>query len=354
MIESLFCMSKINKNRKILVKPIAIDLFSGCGGLTEGLKQAGFNVIGAIECAPVFVETYQLNHPEVKVWVEDIKKLDPKKIRLELNLKKGDLGLLAGCPPCQGFSTVGTKNVKDKRNDLVFEWLRFVKEFKPKTVMMENVKGLYDDKRMAVIVKELNVLGYKIGKTPKVLNVADYGVPQRRKRMILLGGKNKAIKLAEYNGGGKTVRQTIGNLPQPGESKDELHDYPEKRTEKVMRWIKKVPKDGGSYRNLKYARQLPCHKRLGGGFKDIYGRMKWDEVSPTITGGCTNPSKGRFLHPEQNRAITMREAALLQTFPVNYRFSLTGGKGVVSLMIGNALPPQFIKVHAREIINIFN
>lgn len=339
-----------NRRKNLKDKPTAIDLFGGCGGLTEGLKQAGFNVLGAIECNEVFVETYELNHPEVQVWIEDIKKLDPKKVRKELKLNKGELDLIAGCPPCQGFSTVGTKNEKDKRNDLVFEWLRFVKEFQPKTVMMENVKGLFEDKRITVIVNELNEISYETGDTPKVLNVADYGVPQRRKRMILLGGKNGPIKLTNYKGKKKTVRQAIGKLPIPGSNGDELHNYPEKRSEKVMKWIKKVPKDGGSYRNLKYARQLACHKRLGGGFKDIYGRMKWDDVSPTITGGCTNPSKGRFLHPEQDRAITMREAALLQTFPKNYQFSLKGGKGTVSLMIGNALPPIFIKEHALEII----
>ncbi|MCK5510014.1 DNA cytosine methyltransferase [Candidatus Parcubacteria bacterium] len=333
-----------------ICKPTAVDLFCGCGGLTEGLKQAGFNVVGAVECNIVFVRTYKLNHKKVRVWVDDIKKLDPKKIRQKLQFKKGDLDLMAGCPPCQGFSTVGTKNVNDKRNDLVFEWLRFVKEFEPKTVMMENVKGLYEDKRITIIVEELNKIGYKTGETPKVLNVADYGVPQRRKRMILLAGKEKFIELAKRKSKTKTVRQAIGNLPLPGNSDDKIHDYPEKRSAKVMRWIEKIPKNGGSYRNLKYARQLPCHKRLGGGFKDIYGRMKWDDISPTITGGCTNPSKGRFLHPEQNRAITMREAALIQAFPASYKFSLIGGKGVISSMIGNALPPLFIKKHANKII----
>jgi len=331
-------------------KPIAIDLFSGCGGLTLGLKQAGFKVVAAVEIDQAFVETYRLNHSEVDVWAEDVRNIKLNEFKRRLKLRKGQLDLLAGCPPCQGFSTIGTRKKNDERNDLVLEFLKFIEKLLPKTVMMENVPGLIRDYRMDILQKRLSEMGYDCGNTPTVLNAADYGVPQRRKRMILLAGRKGKINLTVKKSGYKTVRDTIATMPAPGNSGDPLHDYPEKRTAEVMKIIKQIPKDGGSRRNLGYAMQLPCHKRCDRGFKDVYGRMKWDDVAPTITSGCSSPSKGRFLHPEQDRAITLREAALLQSFPRDYRFSLKGGKGAISTMIGNALPPEFIKQHANSII----
>ena len=331
-------------------KPIAIDLFSGCGGLTEGLKQAGFNVVAAVEINPIFVETYRLNHGNVKIWTEDIRNVKLNEFKRRLGIKKGQLDLLAGCPPCQGFSTIGTRQKDDKRNNLVLDFLRFIEALQPKAVMMENVPGLMKDYRMRMLRNRLIEMGYDCGDTPTVLNAADYGVPQRRKRMVLLAGKKGKINLIVNKSECKTVRDTIAKLPVPGNGGDALHNYSEKRTAKVLNIIKQIPKDGGSRRNLKYSLQLPCHKRCSSGFKDVYGRMKWDDVSPTITGGCVSPSKGRFLHPEQNRAITLREAAILQSFPIDYKFSLTSGKSVVSVMIGNALPPEFIKQHASGII----
>ncbi|EGT3624740.1 DNA cytosine methyltransferase, partial [Morganella morganii] len=125
--------------------------------------------------------------------------------------------------------------------------------------------------------------------------------------------------------------------------------YIQNRTDKVLKIIENIPKDGGSRVDLPRDLWLPCHIKKPDGYKDVYGRMSWDKVSPTITGGCTNPSKGRFIHPEKNRAITLREAALLQTFPIDYKFSLDKGRDSVALMIGNALPPRFIYVHALKI-----
>lgn len=335
-------------------KPKAIDLFCGCGGLTEGLKQAGFDVVGAVDNNKVFLETYKLNHPGVSVVEDDIRKINIGEFMDSLGVKKGELHLLAGCPPCQGFSTVGTKDPEDKRNNLVFEWLRFVEEFMPKSVMMENVPGLAKDGRSRKVVERLKELGYYTGDMPMVMNAADYGVPQRRRRMLIIAGFGKRIKIKRGTGKKKTVREAIGNMETPKESDDSLHAYPEKRSNKIIKRIKMIPKDGGSFRTLPRVHQLKCHRGKDRGFRDVYGRMKWDDVSPTITGGCTNPSKGRFLHPEQDRSITLREAALLQGFPRDYEFSLTGGKGAVSLMIGNALPPLFIKEHAMEIKKALN
>ncbi len=334
-------------------KYTAIDLFSGCGGLTLGLKQAGFKVLGAVEIDSLAVETYKKNHPEVKIWEEDIRKLTGEKLLTELNLKKGELDLMAGCPPCQGFSSMRTHNGKkkprDTRNDLVFDYLRLVKSLKPKMVMMENVPALAENNRMKIFKKELVALGYNLNGTPLVLNTANYGVPQRRRRMILVCSRVKHVELPKGEMEKITVRNAIGGLPHPGKSGDPLHDMMENRNPRVMEMIKRIPKNGGSRMDLPKKFHLPCHRKYPGGFKDVYGRMSWDDVAPTITGGCVSPSKGRFLHPSQNRSITLREAALLQSFPKNYYFSLSRGKQEVALMIGNALPPIFIKRHALAI-----
>mgnify|MGYP001602104794 CR=1 FL=1 len=334
-------------------KLTAIDIFSGCGGLTLGLKQAGFDVIGAVEIDSLAAETYTANHPTVKVWERDIRKLTGSEILRELKIKKGELSLLAGCPPCQGFSSMRTRNgkekIRDKRNDLVFDYLRLVKELKPKAVMMENVPALAENRRMEVLKKELKSLGYEMNGTPLVLNTAEYGVPQRRRRMILVGSRFGKVELPKGSAARTTVRTAIGYMPVPGKSGDPLHDFKETRTAKTVEMIRLIPKDGGSRADLPVRYHLPCHIRFPQGFKDVYGRMEWNDVSPTITGGCVSPSKGRFLHPSQNRAISLREAALLQTFPRSYYFSLKNGRQGVALMIGNALPPTFIKRHALAI-----
>lgn len=328
----------------------ALDLFSGCGGLSQGLLGGGFEIIGAVEMDPLAAETYSMNHKNTQLWEADIRKLDPGAMMLELGLAKGDLDLLAGCPPCQGFSSMRTMNggrkIEDPINDLVFEFQRFVKAFQPKAIMMENVPGLATDARFQRLVLELQYMGYVLNWD--VVDVAQYGVAQRRRRFILIGGHHQSISIVPGRKNIRTVRQAIGSLPIPGNSGDPLHDFPERRDPKVAEMISKIPLNGGSRIDLPEKFKLACHKRCNG-FKDVYGRMSWDRVSPTITGGCVNPSKGRFLHPEQNRCITLREAAMLQSFPKSYKFSLRRGKFSAAQMIGNALPPKFIRVQARAI-----
>jgi DNA (cytosine-5)-methyltransferase 1 len=348
MIKKVFTKNagqKIKNTKKLT----AIDLFCGCGGLTLGLKRAGFKVIGAVDIDSNSIKTYKANHPEVRVWENDIRMLDPMQIKEDLCLEN-QLDLLAGCPPCQGFSKMRTLNgrlkIKDSRNDLLFEFQRFVEILLPKTIMMENVPGLADDKIFDIFSKKMKELGY-IGEK-KVLNAADYGVPQRRHRLIYLAGLRNTIEFANPAYARKTVRDAIGKLPKSGKSNDSAHDISENRSKKVMRLIKKIPKDGGSRTDLPRRNQLKCHKECTG-FKDVYGRMAWDKVAPTITSGCFNPSKGRFLHPREHRAITLREAALLQGFPRRYKFPTAENKSAVALMIGNALPPPFIRHHAKSI-----
>ncbi len=338
-------------------KRSAIDLFCGAGGLTQGLKQAGFNVVGAIENHPTYAESYQLNHPKTNLKLCDITELDPTKYCKELGLKAGELDLLAGCPPCQGYSTIGTRNrgkKNDPRNELVYEVLRFALAFEPKTIMMENVPALAKDKRLKKLREKLEDIGYKID--VKILKMSHYGVPQARRRMILLASKLNNIEVVKQEldeDKMKTVRDAISFLPPAGQTNDILHTDTDLRTEKIKKLISMIPKDGGSRTDLGEEYQLECHKRTSG-FKDVYGRMAWNKPSPTITGGCNNPSKGRFIHPEADRVITLREAALLQTFPIDYKFSLKSGKTGVAMMIGNALPPTFIEFHARNLIKHLN
>lgn len=329
-------------------KPRAVDLFSGAGGLSVGLKQAGFRVVAAVENDPVAVETYERNHPEVRVFPKDIRLVTGAMLLRELGMSRGALELLAGCPPCQGFSRMRTLNkgssVRDERNELIFHFLRLVRSLLPHAVMLENVPGLDNDRRIARFTKALSRMGYMWEKG--VVDAADHGVPQRRKRLILVASRDRAVSLPKPAHQRRTVADAIAGLPEAGYSGDEMHDRPELRAPHVMNMIRAIPKDGGSRTDLPRGRQLACHKRTYG-FHDVYGRLSWNEVSPTITSGCNNPSKGRFLHPEEDRAITLREAALLQTFPRHYWFSLKRGKEHAAAMIGNALPPRLIARVAR-------
>lgn len=346
-------MKSCKQHSVVSPKPSAIDLFCGCGGMTEGLKQAGFRVLWGNDVATAPLMAYRANHPEVLVDEKDIRAIECKHLMDTLGVKKGELDLLAGCPPCQGFSSIRTNNgrylIPDDRNDLINDYLRFVKAFRPKAVMLENVPGLKDDSRFENFVTTMAELGYA-GEW-KILNVADYGVPQRRKRLIYVAAYKKRIRIHEKKGTCRTVRDAIGTLPPAGKSGDPLHDIPEIRTKKIQEMIALIPKDGGSRSQLPKEFILPCHKRNPGGFRDVYGRMAWDKPSPTITGGCASPSKGRFLHPEENRCITPREASLLQGFPPDYIFPKGLSKDRLALMVGNALPVPFIYAHAKEIKN---
>jgi DNA (cytosine-5)-methyltransferase 1 len=331
--------------------PTALDLFSGCGGLTLGLKQAGFDVVGAIEIDDLAARTYAANHPDVLLSKSDIRNVSARALMKKLRLRRGQLDLLAGCPPCQGFSALrtqnGAKRNRDARNDLVQEMLRFARSFRPKAIMMENVPNLVRHKPFRILCDGLQKLGYKVDF--EIKDAARYGVPQRRKRLILLASRLNSIKFAAEARRLRTVRNAIGDLPEPNKSRDTLHKLQsDRRSPRIEKLIQDIPKDGGSRSDLPRSRQLECHKRTNG-FKDIYGRMAWDDVAPTITSGCFNPSKGRFLHPTKNRVITMREAALLQGFPSRYKFDASAGKTAIALMIGNALPPEFIRRHAIEI-----
>lgn len=332
-------------------KFISIDCFSGCGGLSEGLRQAGFTVLAGVELRPDAREAHQLNHPKARHY-GDIQTIDAAQMLSDLKLKRGELDLLAGCPPCQGFSTIRTRRsascVEDPRNELIFDFIRLAEGLLPKTIMMENVPPLLKDQRIVEAKRRLTKAGYKWIVADE-RNAADFGVPQRRRRMILMASRLGPITLPDGNGSlMHTVRKTIGALGAPSASSKWLHRVHMNHSDIVMDRIRRIPKDGGS-RSALGDDQLGCHQRYPHGFRDVYGRMKWDDVAPTITRSCINPSKGRFLHPEQDRAITLYEAMRLQSFPPNYKFPRHHTMTQIASMIGEALPPKFAEAQARHI-----
>ncbi|MCC6257882.1 MAG: DNA cytosine methyltransferase [Chitinophagaceae bacterium] len=329
---------------------LSIDIFSGCGGLTQGMHQANFKTKLAFEIDEIASKAYRLNHPHTAVITKDIRKVSIAEIKRKLN--GNTIHLLAGCPPCQGFSSIRRLNrvapVDDDRNNLIMEYVRLVKALKPYTIMMENVPGLveYDLFKRAVKILK-HELKYEVDF--KVVNVKDYGVPQSRRRLVLVGSRLGTIRVAEPLNEKKTVRQTIGHLPLPENSSDPIHKIFPKHNPSIQKRIELTPKNGGSRKDLPKKYLLKCHEGENIGFNDVYGRLRWDDFSTTITGGCLNPSKGRFLHPEQNRNISAREASMLQSFPVDYKFPVDIPKANLALMIGNALPPIFSYIQSDNV-----
>lgn len=336
------------KRKKIVYN--SIDLFSGAGGLTEGMHQADFKTQVAFEIDAIASKTYKLNHPKTKLFTKDIRKVSIAEIKRSLNNKP--IHLLAGCPPCQGFSSVRRLNraqpVEDDRNNLITEYVRLVKSLRPYTFMMENVPALITYDLFLEAVDILKAEGYK-WIDYKVVNVKDYGVPQSRRRLVMVGSRLGEIKIAQPTKEKITVRQVIGRLPLPSKSNDPVHKIFPIHTPAVQERIEQTPANGGSRKDLPKKFMLECHKKKNVGFNDVYGRLRWDDYSTTITGGCLNPSKGRFLHPEQNRCISAREAALLQSFPINYKFPTDIPRNNLALMIGNALPPSFSYIQCENI-----
>jgi DNA (cytosine-5)-methyltransferase 1 len=337
-------------------QPTAIDLFAGAGGATQGLKDAGLAVIGAIEKDSDAAASYRRNHPLTHLWEEDIAKLPASAIRRTLKLEKGELTLLKTCPPCQGFSSLaeGRVSVDDLRNDLVGHTVRFVREFRPRFVMLENVPGLARDRRAAALTHALQNLGY----ATRVYNVnaRDFGVPQRRKRIILVGIRGH--RNSKYLPGSlvpagileTTVGQAFSQLEQVAPAEDSLHVY-RTSTQLVDLRIRALPIDGNR-RDLPRELQLACHIKVDAFARSAsasYGRLKLNDVAPTMTTRCTTPACGSFIHPTEPRGITLREASWLQTFPITYAFE--GPYGSIERQIGNAVPPRMVKLIVRGILD---
>ncbi len=328
--------------------PTAVDLFSGCGAVTEALKRRHFRVVAAVDNDPIACLTYRKNHPAVHLYEKDIRRVSPAAIRAEL-LEGRDLDFLVVCAPCQPFSSQGRRDSADRRARLIFSAVRFASILKPKLILFENVPGLASERFSKVLDelrRRLNKAAYSMG-DPETADAADYGVPQRRQRCILIAAREgeppRLPAPTTPAGKQKTVRSAIWDLPrlrsgQQG-ADDALH-FSRKHHPITLRRLSHIPKDGGSRFSLPKRLVLECHRDYSG-HPDVYGRMFWSRVAPTLTTGCTDVTRGRFAHPSQNRAITLREAARLQTFDDSYEFE--GSFSDIATQIGNAVPVRLIE-----------
>ena len=325
--------------------PTAIDLFAGAGGSGRGLADAGFRVLAAVEQDRDAIRTLAANHPEVKVLRGDISEMCPRDLRIRLGLASGALTLLTACPPCQGFSSLGSRNTSDERNGLVGEIWRFTQEFEPSAILIENVPGLARDWRWTELRGQLNSIGYQIGSW--TVDAVDFGVPQRRRRLIAIAVRHGTNRIPSdlrdllppwFDLKAPDAHEAIALAGPIGDSDDELHRA-RTPTPRVLERIQAIP-SGGSHADLPAALQLDCHRRLRQQGRTAatgpYGRIHLTGPAPTMTTRCTTVSCGRFIHPVEDRGISLREAALLQTFPSDYRF--VGSHESIERQIGNAVP----------------
>ena len=320
---------KQHKRRGKLPKIEVVDLFCGIGGLSYGMKSAGFDILAGYDLDWTCQYAYETNTGG-KFFYKDVKSVTGDEIKsLYSKKKKKAIRVLAGCAPCQPFSSYAHTNKnkdKDKYN-LLYEFGRLVKEVHPDIVTMENVPAIATFKLKSVLadfVKVLQEESYQV--KYQVVYCPDYGIPQTRKRLVLLASRLGAIHLISPTHQQKdyvTVRDTIEKLPplKAGEScsLDPLHRC-RALSDLNLRRIHATPY-GGSWKDWPKELLLDCHQKTSGkSFGSVYGRMVWDEPSPTMTTLCTGIGNGRFGHPVQDRAISAREAALFQTFPLTYRF----------------------------------
>lgn len=341
----------------------AVDLFCGAGGLTYGLLQAGIKVEAGIDIDEQARHAYVTNNPGAEFFDWDVG--SKKYTSIEKLFSPGKYRLLAGCAPCQPFSKL-TQGIKNHEAwSLLDNFGRFVTRIRPELVTMENVPELAARGREVFdrFVRELERIDYFIDW--RIVNCQEYGVPQSRKRLVLLASKLGPISIPEGRytkpQRWRCVRDAISDLPalKAGESdpKDPLHGAP-LLSELNLKRIRATPHDGGSKKSWPNHLVLDCHKKKSGErYFSIYGRMWWDRPAPTMTTLCTGIGNGRFGHPEQDRSITLREASLLQSFPRSYEFWPKGRKlnrSAISRMIGNAVPPKLAKVLGATIINHVN
>ena len=335
--------------------PVAMDLFAGAGGSTQGLVDAGFRVLAAIEQDQDAADSLAANHPDVHVLPMDIGEVSPKGLRLKLGLDPFDLTLLTACPPCQGFSSLGVRDSDDKRNDLVAQVWRFTREFWPSAVLVENVPGLANDQRWAVLCRQLRTVGYRVESW--MVDAADFGVPQRRRRLIALAVRQwkrpfpddlRDLLPSQFHLEAPHASDAIAQAGPIDDSDDNWHRA-RTPTARVLERIRAIPA-GGNHFDLPESLQLACHKRLRRQGRKAatgpYGRIPLEGPAPTMTTRCTTVSCGRFIHPTEDRGISLREAALIQTFPPDYSFC--GFHESVERQIGNAVPVRL--AHALGLV----
>jgi DNA (cytosine-5)-methyltransferase 1 len=371
----------MSKAKKLKV----IDLFSGVGGLSYGFAHDdNFEIVAANEILPNMAKAYSLNHPTAKVYAEDIKDFSADKIEKDLGIKPSEIDIIVGGPPCQAYSTVGKRLIDDPRGKLFQEYYRVLKEFNPKLFLFENVKGLLsmqDGELLKTIISLFESLGYKV--KYKLLNAADYGAPQIRERVIIIGSKLKTEfeypEPTHYNPEDEnnlfknslkpylTLEEAISDLPfiKTNEESFEYANEPQNEFQKLMR--KNAPEklmDHSSPKNndklVKIMESLPDggtpedlpeSLRPTSGFKNTYCRLWWKRPSTTITRNLSTPSSSRCIHLKAPRPLTTREGARIQCFPDDYQFY--GSRGDRNLQIGNAVPTFLSNAVAKAILKNF-
>jgi len=359
-------------------KYTVIDLFAGAGGLSYGFsKDNNFEIISANEIEYDMAQTYSQNHPNTKVYNYDIKEFGLNNLNNDFGIEKGDIDLIIGGPPCQAYSTVGKRVLNDPRGQLFQEYYRVLKELEPKTFIFENVKGLLSMSKgelFKTIISLFKSLDYKV--YYKVLNSADYGVPQIRERIIIVGSKlnhkytfptpthsnsnslfetelKPYLTLAEAISDLPFIRSNEESFEYATEAQNDFqklmrknapkklmdHNAP-KNNEKLVKIMELLP-DGGT------PKDLPKELRPKSGFKNTYCRLWWNRPSTTITRNLSTPSSSRCIHPKAPRPLTTREGARIQCFPDNYIFY--GSRSSKNLQIGNAVP-TFLSIALKDSI----
>lgn len=333
---------------------VAVDLFCGAGGISLGLRDAGFDVVYAADAWPLAVETYNLNFDH-KALVVDLGRSAPSSL-----ISSGvEIDLVCGGPPCQGFSIQRIGSDIDPRNDLILAFGRFILATRPKVFLMENVTGLLGKRGMPVFERFRALVeggGYHVEAT--VLNAVDFGVPQSRRRVFALGSRRdlgqpltlpqRDVALCRY----ATVRQVLEDLPAPwigrhANGQDPLHKMIGMSPLNRKR-INLIP-PGGGFEDLPVEMRVTCHKNGAAkiGHRAVYGRLSPDEPAGTITARFDSFTRGRFGHPWEARNITLREGARIQTFPDTHRF--VGNQEEVAAQIGNAVPPLMASAIMRSL-----
>lgn len=341
----------------------AIDFFCGAGGMTSGFQQAGIDVLAGIDNDPNCKETYEYNNKPSKFIEADVKKLTVKELVEKTGISRNDDNLIfIGCSPCQYWSKIKTIKTKSKESkNLLEDFQRFVEHFKPGHLVIENVPGILrrvDESPLKTFLDFLDKEKYHY--TYKVINASHFGVPQTRRRFLLIASRVTecvSLPIADTKKNPFTVREFIGNQNEfkviPAGHKDTtdfLHTACQLSDNNKER-LKLTPHDGGTRKAWSSTKlQIPAYEGKDNCFQDIYGRMFWDKPAPTITTKFYSITNGRFAHPEQDRAISLREGATLQTFDMKYKFFSSSIAGVARL-IGNAVPPALSKRIAEAIIN---
>lgn len=344
------------------MKYTCIDSFCGAGGLGLGLKNAGFDILLSFDIDPICINTINTNKKyfDHSAEVADIADLLNGHLLKKCNLKRGELFLLAGGPPCQGFSVQRRGSDIDPRNDLVLKYGQMINELYPMYFVMENVSGIAGKRGKTILqqlVEYVEDIGYSVH--VELLDAQDYGVPQRRKRYIIIGERKDMGENYTYPEPlniHRTVRDAIGLLPIPPEDGTDHPDISLHRRDRLselnLQRIRAI-KEGQGRDDLPSDLLADCHKIDSSviGFRSVYGRMAWDEVAPTITARFDSFTRGKFGHPVQDRSVSLREGALLQTFPIDFEF--TGNKVDVARQIGNAVPPIMAECIGRSILECY-